>query len=180
MLEEEQELPHDEVEEEDDINCFGYENDSSFLTQVDYEEAHMDQEIHEASIEEFVYQKDDQQGYNLRCKNDTPKPLPTAPVKKKEVAAKQPVAPIKQNPISAKQQQKQSQPQVKEQAILRDPSDEVKTSGKSSYSFNFESEIHKVKIPMPLTELMKNDIFKSSILKSPEPKTSSSADFVNL
>jgi ribonuclease HI len=33
---------------------------------------------------------------------------------------------------------------------------------------------------MPLTELMKNDIFKSSILKSLEPKTSLSADFVNL
>jgi hypothetical protein len=39
MLEEEHELPHDEVEEADDINCFGDENDSSFLTQVDYEEA---------------------------------------------------------------------------------------------------------------------------------------------
>ena len=33
---------------------------------------------------------------------------------------------------------------------------------------------------MPLIELMKNDIFKSAILKSLEPKTSSSADFVNL
>jgi ribonuclease HI len=33
---------------------------------------------------------------------------------------------------------------------------------------------------MPLTELMKNDIFKSAILKSLEPKTSSFADFVNL
>jgi hypothetical protein len=33
---------------------------------------------------------------------------------------------------------------------------------------------------MPLTELMKNDIFKSAILKSLEPKTSSSVGFVNL
>jgi hypothetical protein len=33
---------------------------------------------------------------------------------------------------------------------------------------------------MPLTELMKNDIFKSAILKSLEPKTSPSVDFVNL
>jgi hypothetical protein len=33
---------------------------------------------------------------------------------------------------------------------------------------------------MPLTELMKNEIFKSAILKSLEPKTSSSDDFVNL
>ena len=103
MLEEEQELPHDEVEEADDINCFGDENDSSFLTQVDYEEAQMDQEIHEASIEESVYQTDNQQGYNLRSKNVAPKPLPTAPAKKKEVDAKQPAAPIKKTPIYAKQ-----------------------------------------------------------------------------
>jgi len=33
---------------------------------------------------------------------------------------------------------------------------------------------------MPLTELMKNDIFKFAILKSLEPKTSPSTDFVNL
>jgi hypothetical protein len=33
---------------------------------------------------------------------------------------------------------------------------------------------------MPLTELMKNDIFKSAILKSLEPKTSSFVGFVNL
>jgi len=37
VLEEEQELSHDEFEEEDDINSFGDENDSSFLTQTDYE-----------------------------------------------------------------------------------------------------------------------------------------------
>ena len=103
MLEEEQHISHDEVEEADDINCFGDENDSSFLTQVDYKEALMDQEIHEASIEESVYQTDDQQGYNLRSKNVAPKPFPTALVKKKEVVAKQPAAPIKHTPISAKQ-----------------------------------------------------------------------------
>jgi hypothetical protein len=33
---------------------------------------------------------------------------------------------------------------------------------------------------MPLTELMKNDIFKSAILKSLEPKTPPYVDFVNL
>jgi hypothetical protein len=39
VLEEEQELSHDEFEEEDDINFFGDDIDSSFLTQIDYEEA---------------------------------------------------------------------------------------------------------------------------------------------
>jgi hypothetical protein len=59
VLEEEQELSHDEFEEEDDINCFGDENDSSFLTQTDYEEAQMDEQIHEVSIEKSFYQIDD-------------------------------------------------------------------------------------------------------------------------
>jgi hypothetical protein len=104
MLEEEHQISHDEFEEGDDINCFGDENDSSFLTQVDYEESQMDQEIHEASIEESIYQTDDQQGYNLRSKNAAPKPLPVAPMKKKEVVSKRPAAPVKQIPISAKQQ----------------------------------------------------------------------------
>jgi hypothetical protein len=171
VLEEEQELSHDEVEEEDDINCFGDENDSSFLTQTDYEEAQMDEQIHEASIEEYFYQTDDQPGYNLRSKTAAPKPLLAAPGKKKDVAAKQPAAPAKQTSTPAKQQQKQLQPQAKEQVSLRAPSNEVKPSDKISYSFNFESEIQKVKIPMPLTELMKNDIFKSAILKSLQPKT---------
>ena len=97
MLEEEQQISHDEVEEADDINCFGDENDSSFLTQVDYEEAQMDQEIHEASIEEYVYLTDDQKGYNLRSKNVVPKPFLVAPVKNKEV-----VAPMKNKEFAAK------------------------------------------------------------------------------
>jgi hypothetical protein len=88
MPKEEQQISRDEVEEVDDINCFGDENDSSFLTQIDYEEALMDQEIHEASNEESVYLTDDHKGYNLMSKNAAPKPLLAAPMKKKEVAAK--------------------------------------------------------------------------------------------
>jgi hypothetical protein len=74
------------------------------LTQVDYEEALMDQQIQEASVEGAVYLTDDQKGYNLRSKNAGPKtPIAapvknkedTAPVKSKEVAAKQPPAPEK-------------------------------------------------------------------------------------
>jgi hypothetical protein len=72
------------------------------------------------------------------------------------------------------------QPQAKEQVSLGAPSNEIKHSDKISYSFNFESKIQKVKIPMPLTELMKNDIFKSAILKSLQPKIPPATDYVNL
>jgi hypothetical protein len=62
VLDEEQQPPHDEIEDADEINCFGDENDTSFLTQVDYEEAMMDQQIQEASVEGAVYLTDDQKG----------------------------------------------------------------------------------------------------------------------
>jgi hypothetical protein len=72
------------------------------------------------------------------------------------------------------------QPQAKEQVSLRAPPNEVKPSDRLSYSFNFKSKIQKVKIPMPLNELMKNDIVKSAILKSFQPKTPPADDYVNL
>jgi hypothetical protein len=80
----------------------------------------------------------------------------------------------------SKQKQKPLQPQAKDQVSLRSPSNEVRPLDKISYSFNFESKIQKVKIPMPLTELMKNDILKSSIMKSLQPKTPIVFDYVNL
>jgi hypothetical protein len=150
VLDEEQQPSPDEIEDADEINCFGDENESSFLTQVDYEEALMDQQIQEASVEGAVYLTDDQKGYNLRSKSVGPKtPISapvknkkdTAPVKSKEVAANQPPAPEKQNPPPAKQQKKQTQLPVKEQVSLKAPSNEVKVSDRPSLSFNFESEI---------------------------------------
>jgi hypothetical protein len=140
----------------------------------------MDEQIHEARIEEYFYQKGDQPGYNLRSKIVAPMPLLAAPGKKKEVSAKQPTAPVKKTSTPPKQKQKKLQPQAKEQVTLRDPPNEVKPSDRLSYSFNFKSKIQKVKIPMPLNELMKNDIFKSAMLKSLQPKTPPAADYVNL
>jgi hypothetical protein len=55
----------------------------------------MDEQIHEASIEEYFYQTDDQSGYNLRSKIVAPRPLLDAPRKKKDVATKQLAALVK-------------------------------------------------------------------------------------
>jgi hypothetical protein len=140
----------------------------------------MDEQIHEAIIEESFYQIDDQPSYNLRSKIAAPNPLLAAPGKKKEVVAKKLVSLVKQTFTPAKQKHKQLQPQDKEKFILRAPPNEVKTSDRLSYSFNFKSEIQKVKIHMPLTKLMKNDILKSSILNSLEPKTPLVVDYINL
>jgi hypothetical protein len=64
---------------------------------------------------------------------------------------------------------------------LKAPSNEEKLSDKTSYCFNFEAEIQKIKIPIPLVELMKNDSFKKYILKTLDPKSiSPSADILNI
>lgn len=88
VLDEEQRLSLNEIEDADEINCFGDENESSYLTQVDYEEALMDQQIQEASVEETVYLTDDQKGYNLRSKGAVPNTSVAAPVKDKEDSAR--------------------------------------------------------------------------------------------
>jgi hypothetical protein len=111
VLDEEQQLSLNETEDTDEINCFGDENESSYLTQVDYEEAPMDQQIQEASVEETVYLTDDQKGYHLRSKGVVPNASVAVPVKdkedsslvkSKEPAANQPQAARKQTTSPAK------------------------------------------------------------------------------
>jgi hypothetical protein len=105
--------------------------------------------------------------YNLRSKSNTAKQSAPAPPKKT-------VAP-------AKQQTQKYQIPNDQQIALKAPSNEVKLSDKTSYSFNFEAEIQKIKIPIPLVELMKNESFKKDILKTLDPKSiSSSADILNI
>ena len=120
------------------------EVDPSFLTQSDYKEALMNEQI----IEESLYQADDQGGYNLRSKPAAQKRLIVAPVKKNPVPTKQSASPVKKIAAPAKkiaapskQQQKSLQPSVHDQIQLKAPSQEVRTSDKLSYSFNLESEI---------------------------------------
>jgi len=52
---------------------------------------------------------------------------------------------------------------------------------KSPSPFSFQLEIKKLRIPMPLIELVENESFKRSILKALEPKAiQASIDYVNL
>ena len=78
MLEEEPNFTEEEGEVEDNINCMEDEVDLSFITQADYEEALMNEQI----MEESLYQEDDQEGYNLRSRI-------VAPIKKTPTPTKQ-------------------------------------------------------------------------------------------
>ena len=152
------------------------EIDLSFLTQLDYEEALRNEQI----TEESLYQEDDQGGYNLRSEIVAPRKKNPGPTKQSASPVKKIAAPAKKIAAPSKQQQRPLQSSVHDKIQLKAPPQEVITSEKLYYSFNLESEIQKLKIPFPLIELMKNDSFKSSILKYLQPKTPIDVDFVNL
>ena len=100
VLEEEQEFAQEEWEEEDNINCMEDEVDLSFLTQANYEEALMNEQI----MEESLYQVDDQEGYNLRSRIVAPVKKSPAPTKQPTPPAKKIVAPTKKMVAPPKQQ----------------------------------------------------------------------------
>ena len=160
---------------EDNIHCMEDEVDYSFLTQAEYEEALIDEQI----VEEAIYQDDSQEGYQLRSRL-------VSPLKKKALPIKQPAAPArkvvlpKKVVIPSKALYKTAPSAMPDQVQLKPISHEVRFPDRLHYSFNLESEIQKLKIPFPLIELMKNDAFKTSILNSLQPKVHIDIDFVNL
>ena len=96
-----------------------------------------------------------------------------SPLKKNDVPAKQPTTLAKKATVLPKKMAVISKPLQKlapssspDHVQLKAPVHEVRFPNRLHYSFNLESEIHKLKIPFPLIELMKNDAFKSSILNS--------------
>lgn len=161
----EDECPEDQ---EDHIHCFKAELEKSFLTQNDYEEALTNGQINELSDDNGVFQADEKNRYNLRSKAAAAKQSTTPP-------------PQKKNLVPAKQQNQDQQNLKEPQIALKAPSHEVKTSNKTSLSFNLEAEIQKIKIPIPLVELMKNESFKKNILSTLDPScTSDSIDILNI
>ena len=138
------------------------EVDYSFLTQAEYEEALIDEQI----TEEAIYQADGQGGYQLRSRL-------VAPLKKTVVHVKQPATPArkvvvlpKKVAIPSKALHKPAPSTTPEQVQIKPIAHEVRFQDRMQYSFNLVSEIQKLKIPFPLIELMKNDAFKASILNS--------------
>jgi hypothetical protein len=67
------------------------------------------------------------------------------------------------------------------QALAKSPTPKVKEILEYRSSFIFESEIQKIKIPVPFLELIKNEEFKRYISKMLQPEPSSnSIDSINL
>jgi hypothetical protein len=88
---------------------------------------------------------------------------------------KQAEAPPKTNPNKGMPSKTQSSPLSKPLAP------KIKEADKTPTSFILEHELRKIKIPVPLTELLKNEPFKKSIMKVLQPTTSSiSSDVISL
>jgi hypothetical protein len=191
----------DQEDGEGDIHCVGEETGKSYLTQQDYEESLMTEQTEDDLIGDGIFTTEDKNRYNLRSKSDTAQQdapaspeKSTTPVKKKDQTSEnqqanpskvKASAPPKKTAAPVKHQTPESQPPVEQQRNQEAPSNQVKVSDKASdkvpYSFNFEAEIQKIKIPIPLVELMKNEMFKRDILKTLDPQSVSlSADILNI
>jgi ribonuclease HI len=194
---------HEEDQEdgEGDIHCVGEEMGKSYLTQQDYEESLKTQQTEGDLLGDGIFTAEDKNQYNLRSKYNAaqadasaPPTETAAPVNQKDHASedqptksskgKAPALP-KKTIVPVDQQTPESQPPVEQQRNQEAPFSHVKISNKISdkapYSFNFEVELQKIKIPIPLVELMKNEMFKKDILKTLDPQSvSHSADILNI
>jgi ribonuclease HI len=164
-------VAHEEGEEIDEldpeIHCIEDTFPFPHLTQSIYEESLMNSQVNELGKGEKANNTPNR--YHLRSKkkegnfDSHDQPL---------IAEK----PAKPATITTKEKKTQNtSPTAKE------PVSEVREAPKPFPSFSFEHEIQKIRIPVPLSELVKNEDFKRSLSKllqseSPQPST----DSVNL
>jgi hypothetical protein len=150
---EDEEREADELDPE--IHCFGDTPPFPHLTQLAYEESLMDSQLNELSKGEKT--GGGQGRYNLRSEKRIATPdIPEQPTRTKKLASK----------VADDHRGKKAQPLS---PIVHNHVPEIREIPKLSSSFNFEHEIQKIRIPVPLTDLIKHEEFKkcfSEILQS--------------
>jgi hypothetical protein len=164
-------LVTDEGGEEEDldpeIHCLEDTSSSPHLTQSTYEESLMDNQLNEMSKGDKA--SDNPNRYNLRSKKKGGKPdVPDRPTR-----AENPVEDVASN---NKEKETQNLPPV-----AKGPIPEVREIMKPPSYFNFEHEIQKIRIHVPLSELVKHEDFRRSLSKLllPEP-SNHPTDSINL
>ena len=132
---------------------------------AEYEESLLRQQNSQSWDSGAILQSgEQQQKYNLRsnAKNS------------KENVAQEPAAQI------APQNTRQTRP-VADHVTLKTPVQEVKATDKVFSSFSFKSEVQKLKVVVPLAELVKSELFRKPILEALElDSKQTSIDSVNL
>jgi ribonuclease HI len=149
----------DDTEEDSTVHLNDTELPPTHLTQQDYEDALILNQFEEEDVEEISQKEPKRKKYDLRSRSNGSKV--DIPVQTKKTNA-----PVKSgfskegSGIKIDQQQKQP---------VKVSTTEVKESEKQVSSFSLENEINKIKIPIPLVELMKTDPFRKSVLKALQP-----------
>jgi uncharacterized small protein (DUF1192 family) len=137
------------------------------LTQSTYEESLMDGQLNELSKGDKA--SGGRGRYNLRSDKRAVAPDVPEPSTRAENPA---------NEIADSHRGKKAQPLS---PIVQNHAPEIRDIPKLASSFNFKHEIQRIRIPVPLTELIKHGEFKkcfSDLLKS--EASSPSTDFINL
>jgi hypothetical protein len=157
----------EEEELDPEIHCIGDTSPFPHLTQSSYEEFLMNSQINELSKGEKASSSPNK--YNLRSKKKEGKSdIPDQPL----IAEK----PVKHATNITKEKKTQNP-----SPIVKDPVPEVREILKPPSSFNFEHEIQKIRILVPISELVKHEDFKRSLSKLLQPEPSChSTDSVNL
>jgi hypothetical protein len=160
----------EEGEEEDidpEIHCLGDTSSFPHLTQSAYEESLMDSQLNELSKGEKTNNNPNR--YSLRSKKKEGK----LDISDQPTRVENPAKDVADN---SKEKEVQNPPPV-----VKIPIPEVKEILKPPSSFIFEHEIQKIRIPVPLSELVKHEDFKRCLSKMLQPEPSShSTDSVNL
>jgi hypothetical protein len=157
----------DEGELDIEIHCLGDTSPFPHITQSAYEESLMDDQINELSRGEKANSSPNK--YNLRFEKKEEKlDIPNQPSK-----AEKPSKDI----VNGSKEKKMQNPSP----VAKGPVPEVREILNPPSYFIFEHDIQKIRIPIPLSELVKHKDFKNSLSKMlwSEPSYHSS-DSVNL
>lgn len=157
-------MEEEQIEDKDEIHCMEDKGSDTFLTLAAYEESLLPEQDSQRWDREVVLQIGEKKRYNLRSNANNVKENPT-----QEAA------------IQTETQNSRQRRSAADPVTLKAPVQEVKGFDKLPLSFSFESEVQRLKIPVPLIELVKSERFRKPILEALELKsTQASTDFVNL
>jgi hypothetical protein len=167
----------DEEEDEDDteddpaVHLNDSESSPMHVTQHDYEDALILNQFEEGDVDEVVQKEPKRKKYNLRSGSNTPKVDTPVSTKKANTPVK---TRINKDSPGIQIDQPLKQPVKVSTTELKEPENNVS-------SFSLEHEINKIKIFVPLLELMKTKPFRKTVLKALQsPAQVTFSDTINL
>jgi hypothetical protein len=166
-----EEEDNDGTKEDSAVHLTDSESVPLHVTQQEYEDTLIANQFEEGDGEEIVQHEPTGKRYNLRSGSQAPKV--DIPISTKKASTSGKTGTIKGVPnVQADHPLKQP---------VKDSTADIREPDKNVSSFNLEHEINKIKIPVPLLELLKTEPFKKTVLKALEaPAHVIFSDTINL